>query len=316
MRVKKFIVQLPSTSKHGSARLVAVLVAAAFAITAIALLLWPSGPPSAAEVLRDGTTRVKDIERGSFGIELRVNPRGKASAAQPARFRLYGPFELRTGKPLPVARVSQTISAGSTTQTVTVITTGDDAFVEVGGKAYVVPPQLRSQLQATVKELKRPGAGGKRGAAGLKLGFDRWMLKPVIVDGGKLGGVDTWKVESPVDVVKALTDVLTSARSFGSSTGTSLPDALGATDAAKLRRSVDEAYVEVFVGKDDRLLRKVDLKLDLKASRDASESLPGLEGARVEIIITIDDPNRPVTVTAPKNPLPAEELGKLLDAKR
>jgi hypothetical protein len=65
--------------------------------------------------------------------------------------------------------------------------------------------------------------------------------------------------------------------------------------------AVKDATIDVYTGKDDRLMRKLDVSVNFAP---AAEKVKNLVGASVRFTVEISDPNRPVTVQAPTNARP------------
>lgn len=277
----------------------------------IGLLLGKFSKPEPRDVVQNAVGSLAEIKRGEFSIQFTINPRGDDTTAEPAEFRISGPFELDADAKLPKAKVQQTVSAGGQEQSVTLITTGEKGYIEIEGKAYELPADAQKSLTKSTEELRKSGSGGKsQGLAGLDIDFNKWLTDPKLSNGRNFDGEDTWKVESPVDVVAAIRDLLKGARALGGATGGQVPNLLSGTQEKELRDAIKRAYVEIFVGKDDELLRRVNLTMDVDTPKGQDNAL-GLAGGRLDIAVEILKPNEPVTVDAPEDPLPASALRKL-----
>ncbi len=288
------------------------LPAALFVLISIGAIFFSK--PSGDELLTQATQSFGKIERGVFDFQIAITPKGQAGA-QPSSIRLAGPFDLPPSAKLPNASIEYTISSAGQEQTQTLIFTGGKAYFEIQGQAYEMPPQAIKQLQAASKDLRKSNKGGS-GLAGVNLNFDQWLSDPEVVNGGEVGGQKTWQVDAKVDVVKAMVDLVAQAKTLGTITGSQLPEQLSSQDAAELRKSIKRAFVRVNVGRYDKLLRRFDLTMDLvtPASGSKSTATSQLAGGRVNVVIAIDDPNQPVNVEPPPNPLPYSALESLTGA--
>lgn len=276
----------------------------------IGLLLGKFSKPEPRDVVHSAVGSLAEIKRGEFSIQFTINPRGDDTTAEPAEFRISGPFELDADSKLPKAKVQQTVSAGGQEQSVTLITTGEKGYIEIEGKAYELPADAQKSLTESTEELRKSGGGKSQGLAGLDIDFNKWLTDPKLSDGRNFDGEDTWKVESPVDIVAAIRDLLKGARALGGATGGQVPNVLSGTQEKELRDAVKRAYVEIFAGKDDELLRRVNLTMDIDTPKGQTNAL-GLAGGRLDIAVEIRKPNQPVTVETPENPLPAGALRQL-----
>src|SRR2546423_10621033 len=92
------------------------------------------GGGDATPILSRTAANLGKIHSGRLDLKFLVTPKdGKGRVG----FELHGPFELRRG--LPVADVDYTQIAGDRSPSATLISTGDRAYVDVGGRAYELP---------------------------------------------------------------------------------------------------------------------------------------------------------------------------------
>ena len=255
------------------------------------------GGESADEVLSETAAKLGEIRSGTLHVDLRLEPRGP-TGTKPFGFALDGPFSLGGSTPLPKANVQYTQTSGDESATVTVISTGSKAYIRIGENTYELPPEQSAQL--------RGAAGQLRAGSGLgEFAIDEWIEDAEVDDGGEVGGAETDHVQAELDVVAAVRDLSALARQLGQN----VPQ-LGDRDAERLADSVRSSRFEVYTGKDDRLLRRLELEVDfgLDVPRELRSALGDLVGARLLFELGVDDPNEPVSVPVPANPLPASEL--------
>lgn len=102
----------------------------------------------------------------------------------------------------------------------------------------------------------------------------------------------------------AANDLFGLARDLG---GTTVP-AVEGEEAERLRAAVESASLEVVIGRDDELLRRLRIDVDLTATApDRLEpALAELLGVRFQLLLAIEDPNEPVRVEPPPDSLPAQ----------
>jgi hypothetical protein len=275
-------------------------------IVLVALIL-ATGTPSSASLMQDATTSFGKVKRGNFRFAISIVPHGTGSAA-PSTIALGGPFELVPGKPLPVARITYTVSSGGRSQVVTLLTTGDKAYSVVKGQAYELPPSETKQLKAATKDLAKPGRGG--GLSGINLHFGRWLVAPQVAAGREIDGTPTWRTAAKVDVVEALKDMIASAGTLGSITGQGVP-ALKESQIKEIKKGIHNASVVVYVGRYDNILRLMDLTMDFTTPASQQAATGGITGGRMNMVVGISQPNRPVDVKPPKDPLPYTALQSL-----
>ena len=257
------------------------------------------GGGDGTELLRETAANLDEIQSGTLRLRLVVDPEGGAGD-EPFGFELEGPFALGEPGELPVARIVYTQIANGEEGTATVISTGEQAYVEVDGTAYELSDEDEESLREANAEVQEDAASGN-----LQIGS--WFRDPKSSGGEDVGGDDTDRVTADVDVVNAANSLIALAESIGYE---GLAQITG-DDARQLDDAVRSASLELLTGSEDRLLRR--LKLDADVGFDVIEALRSVLGeavaAKIEFELEITDPNEPVTVEAPADPRPASELG-------
>ena len=267
----------------------------ALALLVLAVLAAGCGQGNEAQkVLADTADNLSKVRSGDLTLRLVVSPpegtRGRIG------FELRGPFALRPGK-LPVAKVAYTQIAGAREGTATFISTGTNAYAEINGKVYELPPESAETVRQAA------GVGGSNGLGSFDIGS--WVEDPVLGDGGEVGGTHTDHVSAKLDVVNAANGLLALLRGLGSDA----PVIEGA-EADRLRDAVESSSFEVWTGRHDRLLRRLVMhaSLGLDVPPSLQRVLGEVVGAKIEFELAVSKPNKPVKVPAPANPLPSSEL--------
>ena len=271
-------------------------------MVAAAVVLFAAGcgedATPAQEALSSAEDGLKKISSGELTMELLAAPAGSAEG-RGAGFRLEGPF--RVGKvegELPVADLEYTRITGGKRRTTGFVSDGKEAFVKLDGVFYELSGDQLEGLRVT-----DDAEGG--GLEGLSLGD--WVEEPKMSTGPRVSGVATRRITGTVDAVPAINDLLGLAGGFGA-TDEDAPTRLEGDGADAVRRAVRSAKVDLLVGAEDDLLRRLDLVIDLgvRGQSDAvRKALKGLAGARLSFELGVADVNRPVTVAAPENARPA-----------
>lgn len=276
-------------------------------VLALLLLLLPAlagcsigGGGDADEVLAQTAANLGDIRSGTLDLRLIVEPR----EGEEFGFELHGPFALADESgALPVLDVEYTQIVDGRSGTISLVSTGEEAFAVVDGQAYELGEEQTVELQAASGALG--GSGGGAGSGLVELPIDAWVVDPEVEDGGEVGGADTDHVAGELDVVAATNGLIDLARAFGRP----LPR-LEEADADRLRDSARETNFDVWTGKDDRLLRRLVLaaELGLEVPEELRAALGDLVGATITFELGVTDPNEDVSVEAPPNPRPSSEL--------
>jgi hypothetical protein len=268
---------------------------AASLLVLVALLAGCGGSGRADQVLSDAAGNLGKLRSGDLTLRLVVSPRdGKKGRIG---FELRGPFALRPGT-LPVAEVAYTQIAGAHEATATFISTGAKAFAVVNGKAYELPASSTNAV--------RQAAGGPGGSNTFgQLRIDNWVKHPVVGDGGEVGGAPTNRVSGDLDVVAAANGLLDLVRQLGRAAPTIEGD-----QAKQLEKAVKSSSFGLWSGRDDHLLRRLLLKADLGLDVPPSlrRVLGDVVGAKIDFELAISNPNKPVSVAPPSNPLPSSQL--------
>jgi hypothetical protein len=124
------------------------------------------------------------------------------------------------------------------------------------------------------------------GAAGKQLKIGSWVREPKLADGPALDGAPTQRITAKLDVRAAARDLLRVAGALGPGTG-----ALGQSQD-QFERAVKSSSFELLTGKDDRLLRRLRIGIELRA--------PGGRTALVRFALGVRRPNQPVRIATPR----------------
>ena len=94
--------------------------------------------------------------------------------------------------------------------------------------------------------------------------------------------------------------------------------ALKESDLAEVEKGIKNASVVVYVGRYDRIIRLLDLTMDFSthgSNAGATSATGGISGGRMNMLIGITNPNQPVDVEPPKDPLPYSALQSLVQSQ-
>ena len=252
------------------------------------------------EALGETEDKLSDVRSGRLELELLASPSG-AAEGRGSGFRIEGPFE--TGKEkgdLPIADLEYTRITGTRRRTTGFISTGDKAFVELDGKVYELGSEQVDDLRVTDGDEE----GGLDG-----LSLEDWVTNPKVAAGPRVDGVASERITGELDAIPALNDLLSLAGDFGA--GDDAPRRLDGEGADHVRRAVRRTSVEILTGKEDRLLRHLDLVIELSVGDNEPQlrrALKGLAGAVLRLELDVTDMNADIRVAAPDNARPASEL--------
>ncbi|HEX2233552.1 MAG TPA: hypothetical protein VHG69_09325 [Thermoleophilaceae bacterium] len=244
---------------------------------------------SAEDVVTETARNISDIRSGRLDMRMVVQARTPEAERGEVGFELSGPFALPRGGGLPRADVEYTQIAGDRRGTVTLVSTGEAAFVEVGGQAYELPPDQAERLRIGTARLGEGEGGGRLRVAS-------WVRDPELADGGTVDGVETDRVSGPLNLATAATDLLRLSQALGQDAA---PLRALEQGADQLEQAVQSSGFDLWTGKEDRLLRRLRISVQL-----------AVEGSRADVRFALDvaKPNRPVEVERPQDPLPPSAL--------
>lgn len=282
------------------------------AFLVLVALVLSTGTPSSAQLMKHAATSFGDVKKGTFRFAITITPQG-SSTASPSSIELTGPFEIVPGKPLPLARITYTVSSGGRSQVVTLLTTGDKAYSLIKGQAYELPASATKDLKSATKDLSKGGSG--TGLSGIKLNFDKWLINPQVSPGADIDGTATWRTTAGVNVVEAVKDLTASAGALGSITGQKAVTSLKSSDIKAINKQIKDAHVVVYVGRYDNIVRLMDLTMDFKTPSATTAQTGGISGGKANLVVGISEPNKDVDVKLPKNPLPYSALQSLVNGQ-
>lgn len=256
---------------------------------------------SPEDVLAEATGNLDEIDSGILDVRLVATGTGDLEG-QEFGFELSGPFQLPAEGELPVAELEYTQLAGAESATNVFLSTGEAAYAEIDGTFYELTP-------VQVESLRGGPEDEDAGAQLEELGIEEWVQNPEISDGDEVGGEATQRISGELDVVDALNDLFDAARNLGATSIANVPPLEG-DNAEQLENSVVSATVEVLVGAEDRLLRRLTIDIDFEADaeEEVREALGALGGVGFSLDFEISEPNQEVTVEAPAGSVPIEEL--------
>ncbi len=271
------------------------LVAAAVLVTALVLAGCGSGGGDPTPVLSRTEAKLATIRSGRLSLDFRIDPLGQGSEFG---FALRGPFSLGSAGSLPVANLDYTQIANGQQATATLISNGSRAWVRVGDKTYELPRAQTEELRGATRTLRADG-----GLAQLRIGD--WIKHPELSDGGEVSGAKTDHVHADLDTSTAIGDLLSLSRRFGGSV-----PSLDAASRKRLVAAARSATLDVYSGKTDALLRKlqIDANFGLNVPDALASALGKLVGAKIRFDLEIANPNTQVHVTAPQHALPASQF--------
>jgi hypothetical protein len=303
-------------SLRGFARLTRVVaVVSAVALVAAIAGCGGGGGGSPTQILRDTFGSNKPIHSGRLGFSLGIDAQGLKSLRGPVTLKLEGPFQGRGAKKVPKFNFTLSVAASGASFTAGAVSTGDKAFLTFAGSNYVLPDNLFSTFQQSFTQ-SQSKSGGK-GSSLSALGIDpmHWLVDPRDAGTQSVGGTDTTHITAGIAVPKLLDDVNTllgKAGQLGAGNVPNVPSSLTAKQRETVQRSVKEASVDIYTGKDDRTLRRLTVTVKLDVPAELRSSAGGLSRGTVALDLIFNELNKSQTITAPSGAKPLSDLTSAL----
>jgi hypothetical protein len=223
---------------------------------------------------------LSDVESARFGAKLTFNVRGVG-----ARVGVQGRFDTAGDSAVPKFAVNARISAAHKTVGGGFVSLGDKAYFVRGDTGWRVPDEIWSPFVQKVST--DTGAAQKKSA--ITLHPDAWVRDLKSEGTESVGGVQVEHVSGRVDAQAFMNDV----RSAAGGDASDLPS------GAEVQRVVKRADFDVWVGKDDHVLRRFSADLTL-AGR-----------GRIDVDVRLSGINKSQTIEAPAHVLKGAPGGSL-----
>ena len=264
----------------------------------------PNAATAPAAVAKAVFAPPKAIDSATF--DIRFNAQELTGSRERQALRLTGSFQSTQGKvPSFDIRTSE-VTDGKASHS-HVLSTGDKGYLVDGETGF----EVGDRTMAGVANLRQAIAKGTIGASGQVAAPDpaSWLRKikvekPATIDGVKATHISA--VIAPKLAAAGVRQVVRSVRG-ASAEPVRLPNGLN----KKVKRALETARLEAWVGSDDRVLRR--LTIDVRGSFP-KELLEAGESARwhMGLDVNLTDVNKPQNIEAPKQTgqrKPAKGLG-------
>jgi hypothetical protein len=227
------------------------------------------------------------VKSGAFTLKVRVgSPQGAQAAAT---IDAHGRFRQRDKGQVPAFRVDLDLRAEGRSMRTGAVSTGDRGYVIERGKAARVPAKVWGRMSA--------GRGqGRPAVPAPGLDLDGAMKDFKAVGVVPVAGVPSDHYAGKLDAGR----LLDSVPRLGGANGQAVP---GLTPQVRqqVTDALEDVQVDLWVGKKDRILRRLQASLQIQVPESARQQLDGLKQAKVELEFELSDINRPQRIEAPAN---------------
>lgn len=294
---------------------VLALVAALGSAFAVAACGSDEGKDDVASILKDTFGSGKPVKSGKLDVSVSLDAKGLPSLQGPVALKLSGPFQSSGEDELPAFDFDLSLNASGQSFTAGAVSTGDKGFLSFQGQNFEVGDELFKTFRTGYQQAQKE-SGSKEGGPTFKtLGIDplRWLETPADAGSEKVGGADTTHITATINVPKFLDDVntlLKKADDIGvaGAQQAQVPSTLTDAQRKQITEAVKTAKVDVYSGKDDRLLRRLVVEIVFDVPEASRKDAGGLESGTLKLDLTIADLNEDQSIKAPADARPLEEL--------
>jgi hypothetical protein len=252
-------------------------------------------------LLRDTFRNLDQVKSANLSAKLAVDGAGESATAS-----LSGPFQSQGKGKLPKVQLAARLEGGGQSFAAGVTWLGDKGYVNLQGTNYEVSGLVAKQFQAGYEEAAKQQKKGSDTALLLGVDFSKWLKNGSNEGEADVAGTDTIKLTGEADVARVIADVQRIAQKASTLNlpGTQdVPTKLTPEQEKEIVDSVKKFAIEVYTGKEDRILRKLTVNADLQ---DAASK----QTSHVVFDLTLNGVGEDQDFSAPKSAKPFSELLK------
>jgi hypothetical protein len=263
------------------------------------------GDEGDAEALLDRAFR-QSVPSADVEMDAELEIDGLEGYEDPIAIRASGPY-VDSERTLPKLDMDLEISGqGAGAVQLGLLSTGRRVFIEFGGTHFEQPADQVAQAN---RRLARDR--GRDGGSFSDLGLNArdWIVDAAVEGDEEVGGETTQHVSGKLDVEALVGDLNGLIRESGDAlAGDQAPEPLRPADVERLTRSVEDPTFDVYVGKDDDVVRRISLRLDIEVPEDDRADVGGVTAASISFSAELSDVGGDQQVRAPRTSQPISVL--------
>ena len=273
----------------------------------------------------------EDVKSGRVDLNVKLNAQGLADVQGPVSVRLAGPFESTAPAELPRFDFELALSAQGQNVRAGAVSTGEAGFLRFQEETYDIGDDLFKQFKDGYAEQAKctEEQGGEGGGVTFQaLGIDprRWLTDPRKEGEEDVGGAETVHIASGIDVPKFLEDInrvlsrtdvqQRQADPCAEETETEAEPSeqpsrqLSEADRKQIAEAIKDARVDVWTGKDDKVMRRLNVALKFEVAEENRSNARGLQGGDLRFDMTLGAVNEEQAIEAPADAQPIEQLAQ------
>jgi hypothetical protein len=219
------------------------------------------------------TTATK-VKSGRLNVDAKLEPEGILALGGPITAKITGPFTAGS-RGLPRFDLDVRGRLARENLPARAISDGRRVHVELDRDFYVLPDRFFDKLRS---------GGGAAGIIALGIDPRKWITDVEEKGDERLGGVETVRLTGGIDVPRLLADAQKIIGSLIKLEGS-------AQQRKEIADAVKSADVQVWSGKEDKILRQILVRAAFEFPPNAKTPIPGLDKGKIELRASIDDVN-------------------------
>jgi hypothetical protein len=279
---------------------------------------------SVGSILEETFGKGKEVKSGKLDMSIKLDAKGVEQLSGPISAKLTGPFQSSGKGELPKFAFTAAIDLAGQQLKAGVVSTGDKGFVSFQDQNYAVSDEMFKQFKTGYAEQakcseKQDGGSSTFSALGVKP--RTWLVDAKKSGVEKVGGAEATHITASIDTAKFLDDINTvlgkadpqaqadpCAKDAAKTDEKTSPTQLTEAQRKTLTDSVKSAKVNIWTGKDDRTMRRMNVTIDFTVPESARKQASGLQSGKLTFDLTIAELNKDQTIKAPSKSQPLENL--------
>ncbi len=272
---------------------------------------------SASDVLKETFGPNKPVKSGKVDLRVAFDAKGLQGVNGPLKLALKGPFSSTGKQQLPRFDFDLNLDVGGQALAAGAVSTGEKAWLKFAGESFAVDPASFKRFRTLYEQDQKKAAKKSDNPSFSALGVNptRWLASPKKAKDETVGGAETVHVTSQVDVPAFLEDVnkllgradATGAAAAAGAPGR-VPSKLTDQQRAQIEKSVKDTSLDVYSGKDDGTLRRLNIQVRFDVPKEAQKNAGGLTTGTLGLDLVIAGLNEKQTITAPTRSRPLSDL--------
>jgi hypothetical protein len=247
------------------------------------------------------------IKSGRLDFQLVITPTGSSIITTPITLGISGPYTQDEKGQVPQSDLTISFSGLGKHASFGILSTKSAAFISLEGTNYKLPAADFKQISHSVAQSSSTGA--VPGFSALGINPEGWLTNPQVVGTEEIDGAQTEHLSATLDVAKVLSDVNTLLSKDASKLGApASTDHISAATVQKITAAIKNPTIDLWTGKSDSILRRLQLAATVPVSGTTSTELGGLTSASFKLTVDATDVNQPQTITAPTNAQSYQQL--------